>query len=70
MYFLSIYENRRMKLVEIVSFNNEGGRREREEGEQWRRVNLRYIVSTYANITIYPPVQLLYANKIIFKSCL
>jgi hypothetical protein len=26
---------------------------------------LRYIVSTYVNITIYHPVQLLYANKII-----
>jgi hypothetical protein len=27
-------------------------------------VNLRYVVSTYANITMYPPpVQLLYANK-------
>jgi hypothetical protein len=28
-------------------------------------VNLRYIVSTYANVTMYPPIQLLYANKII-----
>jgi hypothetical protein len=28
-------------------------------------VNLRYIVSTYVNITMYPPVQLLYANKIL-----
>jgi hypothetical protein len=28
-------------------------------------VNLTYIVSTYINITIYPPVQLLCANKII-----
>jgi hypothetical protein len=30
MYFVSIYENRRMKPVEIVL------RREGEEGEQWR----------------------------------
>jgi hypothetical protein len=27
------------------------------------RVNLRYIISTYVNITMYP-VQILYANKI------
>jgi hypothetical protein len=26
--------------------------------------HLRYIVSTYVNTTMYPPVQLLYANKI------
>jgi hypothetical protein len=26
-------------------------------------VNLRYIVNTYVNITMYPSVQLLYANK-------
>jgi hypothetical protein len=25
-------------------------------------VNLKYIVSTYINITMYPPTQLLYAN--------
>jgi hypothetical protein len=31
------------------------------------RVNLRYI-SVYVNITMYPLVQLLYANKIILKS--
>jgi hypothetical protein len=27
-------------------------------------VNLRYIVSTYVNITMYLPVQLLYANEV------
>jgi hypothetical protein len=26
-------------------------------------VNVRYIVSTYVNITLYHPVQLLYANN-------
>jgi hypothetical protein len=26
-------------------------------------ISLRYIVSTYVNITMYPPVQLLYAHK-------
>jgi hypothetical protein len=26
-------------------------------------VNLRYNVSTYANVTVYSPVQLLYPNK-------
>jgi hypothetical protein len=30
-------------------------------------VNLRYIVNTYVNITMYPPVQLLYANKNFFN---
>jgi hypothetical protein len=56
-YFVSIYENKKMKPVEIVL------RRRIMEG-----INLRYIVSTYiVNITIYPPAQLLYANKIFFK---
>jgi hypothetical protein len=36
-----------------------GGRR----GRMMEGVNLRSVVSTYANITMYPPVQLLYANK-------
>jgi hypothetical protein len=60
-YFVSIYENRRMKPIEIV-LRRKGrwGRRRMMEG-----VNLRYIVCTYVNITMYPPVQLLYANKII-----
>jgi hypothetical protein len=30
--------------------------------ENGRGVNLRYSVSTYVNFTMYPPVQLLYAN--------
>jgi hypothetical protein len=30
-------------------------------------INLRYIVNTYVNITIDPPAQLLYADKIIIK---
>jgi hypothetical protein len=30
-------------------------------------VNLRYIVSTYVNITMYLPVQILYANKINYR---
>jgi hypothetical protein len=46
-----------MKPIEIVLRNEKGN-----EG-----ANLRYIVSTYVNITMYPPVQLLYANKIFFK---
>jgi hypothetical protein len=48
-----------MKLVEIVQRRGEGGRKRMME-----RVNLRYIVSTYVNIAIYPSVQLLYANKL------
>jgi hypothetical protein len=46
MYFVSIYENRRMKPVEIVL--RRGGRGRTMEG-----VNLRHIVSTI-NITMYP----------------
>jgi hypothetical protein len=64
MYFVSVYENRRMKPVEIVL------RREREEGEKRRTVeeiNLRYIVSTYVNIKMYPPVQLLYVKNFFKK---
>jgi hypothetical protein len=37
-----------------------------EEGEWWReQIQLRYILNVYVNITVYSPVQLLYANKII-----
>jgi hypothetical protein len=39
-----------MKLVEIVL-----RRGEEEEGRMMERVNLRYFVSTYVNITMYPP---------------
>jgi hypothetical protein len=61
MYFVSIYENRRMKPVEIV-LRTGRGMRENDGG-----VNLRYIVSTYVNITVYPPVQLVYANNFFKK---
>jgi hypothetical protein len=38
----------------------------REEGEWWIGwLQLRYILNTYINTTVHPPVQLLYANKII-----
>jgi hypothetical protein len=49
---------RRMKSVEIVLRMGGGGRGRMLEG-----ISLRYIVSTYVNITLYPPVQLLYVNK-------
>jgi hypothetical protein len=58
MCFISIYENRRMKPVEIVLRRVEGGR-----GRMKEEVGLRYIVSIYVNITVYPPIQLLYVNK-------
>jgi hypothetical protein len=45
-----------MKSVEIVLGGGE--RREMMEG-----INLRSIVSAYINITMYPPVQLLYASN-------
>jgi hypothetical protein len=43
-----IYENRKMKPIEIVL-------RRSGEGESWRG-NLRCIISTHVNITIYSPV--------------
>jgi hypothetical protein len=52
-----MYENK-MKPVEIVLRRRGWGRGRTMEG-----INLRYIVSTYANITMYPLVQLLYTNK-------
>jgi hypothetical protein len=44
--------------VKIALRKGEGGRGRTMEG-----VNLRYVVSTYVNIIMYPPIQLLYANK-------
>jgi hypothetical protein len=47
---------------EIVKRNHElrAGRR----GRTMQGVNLRYIINTYVNITMHPPVQLLHTNKI------
>jgi hypothetical protein len=55
-----------MKPVEIILSRGWGTKRENDGG-----VHLRSIVSTYINIKMYPPVQILYANKIIknSKSC-
>jgi hypothetical protein len=46
-----------MKSLEIVLRREKGGRGRMIEG-----VNLRYIVSTYGNSTMYPPGQILNAN--------
>jgi hypothetical protein len=43
-------KNRRMKPVEIVLRRRGRGKRMNDEG-----VNLRYMVSPYVNITMYPP---------------
>jgi hypothetical protein len=52
-----------MNPTEIVLKRDKG-----KEGEQWReQIQLRYILNTYANITIYPPIQLLCTYKIIKK---
>jgi hypothetical protein len=51
-----------MKFAEIVLRSGEG-----ERGRMIEGVHLRYVVSTCVDITIHPPVQLLYANKIIQK---
>jgi hypothetical protein len=52
-----IYENKRMKPVEIFQ-------RRKVIRRMMDVVNLKYIVSKYVNIIMYPPVQILYANKI------
>jgi hypothetical protein len=55
-YFLFMYENRRMKPFKIVLRKGKGGR-----GRMMKEVNLRYI---YVDICKYHiVVQLLYANK-------
>jgi hypothetical protein len=47
-----------MKLVELVLRRGQQGRGRMMEG-------VRYIVRTYVNITMYPTIQILYANEII-----
>jgi hypothetical protein len=60
--YLFIYENRRMKPVQIV-LRRRGGRK----GKMMKGTNLiKYIVSTYVHITMHPPVKLVYANKCFF----
>jgi hypothetical protein len=49
-YFAFVYESRKTKPIEIV-LRREGGIRENDGGVNY----LRYIVSTYINVTIYPP---------------
>jgi hypothetical protein len=46
-----------MKLTEIVLKRGEG------RGRMMEGVYLRYIVSTYVNIIMYPPVQLSYVIR-------
>jgi hypothetical protein len=65
MYFVFVYENRRMKPVEIVL--GRGGR-ERRGGRAMEGVNLTKIyckhICKYHHVS---PVQLLYANKNVKK---
>jgi hypothetical protein len=49
MYFVFTHENRTMKPAEMV-LGRWGGRR----GRMVERVYLRYIISTYINIIMYP----------------
>jgi hypothetical protein len=53
-----------MKPFEIVPRRRKGKRGRMME----RLIQLRYILNTYVNITMFPSVQLLYANKIINKN--
>jgi hypothetical protein len=62
MYFVLIYENRITKPVEIVLRRGEEGRRGNDRGNK-----LRYIVSTYINITTYPPHNYYMLIKIYLK---
>jgi hypothetical protein len=62
MYFVSIYENRRMKPVEIVLRREEEGRGRRMEGVNPTKIYCKHICKYH----MYPPVQLSYANKIGF----
>jgi hypothetical protein len=59
MCFVSIFENRRIKPIQIVLRRGEGGKRENDGGG---KSNI-YIVSTYVNITVYP----LYNNYMLIK---
>jgi hypothetical protein len=52
-----IHIQKQKEPFEIV-LGREGGRGKTMEG-----INLRYIISTYVNIIMYPPLQLLHANK-------
>jgi hypothetical protein len=56
MYFVSIYEDRRVEII----LRSGGGRQGRRMIEG---VNLRCTVSTYVSTTVYLPVKLLYANN-------
>jgi hypothetical protein len=53
MYFVSTYGKRRMTPVKTVLRRGEG-KREGDGG-----VDQRYVVSTYVNIKIYSPIQLI-----------
>jgi hypothetical protein len=57
--FVFMYENRMRKPVKII-LRGEG------RGRMMEGVNLRCIISTYVNVTVYQSVQLLYANKNVF----
>jgi hypothetical protein len=52
MYFVSIYENRKMRPVEIVLRKGEEGRGKTIEGVILTKIYL----STYVNTTMYPPI--------------
>jgi hypothetical protein len=52
-----MYENRTMKPVKIIRGKLIGGKG--NKGERWReQIQLRYVVNTYVNVSMYlPPVQ-------------
>jgi hypothetical protein len=62
MYFVSIYENKRMKPVEIVLRT---GGEEKRKNDGGGKSNLDLLLAHILNMTVYPPVQQLYDNKII-----
>jgi hypothetical protein len=55
-----MYENRAMKPVATVL--RRGWKEMKERRMEGERVNLRYVVSTYVNVTTFFPVQLSHAK--------
>jgi hypothetical protein len=59
MCFVSVYENRRMKSVEIVLRRRGGGKKEYDGGVNSTKIHFKHICN-YHNVS---PIQILYANK-------
>jgi hypothetical protein len=65
MYLVLLYENRKVKSVEVYSKKGEEGMKEKNTGGE---SNLDIILNTYVNIRMYPPLQVLHPNKNTYNS--